>query len=138
MKKLSLLLIALLAGAICMQVEAQPQKARRTQIYTTLPDGYQQLDDSKMYYNIGNRWFAGVTRLFSSDGPGYQYAISILGEIDDSYYASTYGDDERDDGCGSGFLAAFKIVCSLSFPFHILFLPLCIVLCIFCQPCNFP
>ena len=92
-----------------MQVEAQPQKARRTQIYTTLPEGYQQLDDSKMYYNIGNRWFAGVTRLFSSDGPGYQYAISILGEIDDSYYASTYGDDERDDGCGSGFLAALKV-----------------------------
>ena len=109
MKKLTLILIALLAGAICLQVEAQPLKARRTQLYTTLPDGYEQLDDSKMYYDIDSRWFAGITRLFSSEGPGYRYAVSILGEIDNLYYASTYGDDERDDGCGSGFLAALKV-----------------------------
>ena len=108
MKKLSLILIALIAGAICMVV-AQPLKATRTEIYTVLPNGYQQLENSKIYYNIGNRWFAGISRLFSSEGPGYQYAISILGEIDDLYYASTYGDDERDDGCGSGFLAALKV-----------------------------
>ena len=109
MKKLTLILIALLAGAICLQVEAQPLKARRTQLYTTLPDGYEQLDNSKMYYDIDSRWFAGITRLFSSEGPGYRYAVSILGEIDNLYYASTYGDDERDDGCGSGFLAALKV-----------------------------
>ena len=109
MKKLSLILIALLAGAICMQVVAQPLKARRTEIYTVLPNAYQQLENSKIYYDIGNRWFAGISRLFSSEGPGYQYAISILGEIDDLYYASTYGDDEMDDGCGSGFLAALKV-----------------------------
>ena len=113
MKKLTLLMLLLIAGAICMQVVAQPLKARRTEIYTVLPNGYQQLENSKIYYNIGNRWgnrwFAGISRLFSSEGPGYQYAISILGEIDDLYYASTYGDDEMDDGCGSGFLAALKV-----------------------------
>ncbi len=109
MKKITVLLFALIAGAFAMQaIEKAPMRAT---IYPTLPDAYTQLDDSRIYYSIDRRWFAGVNRLFTSEGPGYQYAISLLGEIDGQYYSSTYGVERagQDDGCGAGFLGAFQV-----------------------------
>ena len=107
MKKITVLLFALLAGAFAMQaIDKAPMRAT---IYPTLPDAYTQLDDSRIYYSIGDRYFAGVNRLFTTSGPGQQNAISILGEIDGQYYSCTYGSTQRDDGCGSGFLGAFKV-----------------------------
>ena len=107
MKKITVLLFALIAGAFAMQaIEKAPMRAT---IYPTLPDAYTQLDDSRIYYSIGDRYFAGVNRLFTTSGPGQQNAISILGEIDGQYYSCTYGTTTRDDGCGSGFLGAFKV-----------------------------
>ena len=107
MKKITVLLFALLAGAFAMQaIDKAPMRAT---IYPTLPDAYTQLDDSRIYYSIGDRYFAGVNRLFTTSGPGQQNAISILGEIDGQYYSCTYGSTTRDDGCGSGFLGAFKV-----------------------------
>ena len=107
MKKITVLLFALIAGAFAMQaIEKAPMRAT---IYPTLPDAYTQLDDSKIYYSIADRYFAGVNRLFTTSGPGQQNAISILGEIDGQYYSCTYGSTQRDDGCGSGFLGAFKV-----------------------------
>jgi len=109
MKRFTIFLVALFTGALAMQLMAQPAKARRPELYSQLPETFEQVGQSKMYSSIERRWFAGVSRLFSSNGPGYQYGISLLGEIDGLYYASTYGDNEQDDGCGSGFLAAFQV-----------------------------
>ncbi len=121
MKKITVLLIAMIAVAFAMEISAGPVKApnraRRSEIYNN-PRGFQQLGDSKIYYDIDERQFASADGdLFGNPpaGPGPQTAISILGRIDDEngnawYYPCTFGDDAWDDGCGSGFLAALKVV----------------------------
>ena len=113
MKKLTFLLMALIVGAF--SVQAGPGKApARSQVYNDAGD-YQQLEDSKIYYSIDRRYFAScvIQTLVGTPpaGPGFQTAISLLGEIDGKYYSTTFGSDERegDDGRGAGFLAAFKV-----------------------------
>ena len=106
MKKLTLLLLALLAGTCAMQVNAAPGKApMRSSIYTTLPSGFQRLGSTSIYYSIDRRQAAG---------PGYQYGISLLGRIDNKYYSSTYQPEDQswlfpEDRPGAGFIAAFQV-----------------------------
>lgn len=97
MKKLTFVLIALIAGAFAMQMNAQEVKEySRSTIYSYLPDGFEQVGETSIYYDIDYRRAAG---------PGYQYGISILGEIDGYYYSSTY----QSGGPGAGFIAALKV-----------------------------
>ena len=98
MKKVTFLLIALIVGAFAMN--AQPQKApMRSSIYDNLPSGYVQAGESSIYYSIAQR---------SAAGPGTQWGISILGEIDGRYYSSTYG--AYSSNPGAGFITAFQVV----------------------------
>lgn len=97
MKKITILLFVLIAGAFAMS--AQPEKApMRSSIYDELPSGYVQAGESSVYYSIAQR---------SAAGPGTQWGISILGEIDGSYYSSTYGGSY--DNPGAGFITAFQV-----------------------------
>ncbi len=112
MKKITVLLIALIAGVFAVQTNAQPAKApARSQVYDN-PGVYQQLDDSKIYWSISNRRFASSSEWNAPSGPSFQHAISLLGEINGQYYSSTYGTTQAgqgDDGRGAGFLSAFKV-----------------------------
>ena len=97
MKKITFLLVAMIAGAFAMS--AQPEKApMRSSIYGELPSDYVQAGESSIYYSIARR---------SAAGPGTQWGISILGEIDGSYYSSTYGGSY--DNPGAGFITAFQV-----------------------------
>lgn len=102
MKKFTLLLIAVIACVSVMQANDDPfkQDILRSSIYNNIPSAYQQLGETKIYYSIDRRYAAG---------PGYQYGVSILGEINGQYYSSTYGTASYDDGAGAGFIAAFKV-----------------------------
>ena len=102
MKKITFLLIALVAGVCALQLNAQPaEKApnRSAGIFNTLPDGYTQLGETQIYYSIVQRTAAEA---------GAQTGISLIGEIEGQYYSSTYSSDNGDDG-GAGFIAAFKV-----------------------------
>ena len=97
MKKLTFVLIAFLASASVMQMNAREEKVpMRSSIYSNLPDGFEQVGETSLYYDIDYRRAAG---------PGYQYGISILGEIEGQYYSSTY----QSSGPGAGFIAALKV-----------------------------
>ena len=96
MKKFTFVLIALIAGAFAMQMNAQEKEYTRSTIYSYLPSGFEQVGETSIYYDIDYRPAAG---------PGYQYGICILGEIDGQYYSSTY----EYGGEGAGFIAALKV-----------------------------
>lgn len=101
MRKITFLLIALIAGAFAMQVNAQDEYEKtpmRSSVYSYLPSGYVQAGESSIYYSIAQRPAAG---------PGTQWGISILGKIDDEYYSSTYGSGESNPG--AGFITAFQV-----------------------------
>lgn len=95
MKKFTFVLIALLAGAFVMNAQEEKVPARSS-IYSTLPSGFEQVGETSLYYDIDYR---------SAAGPGYQYGISLLGEIGGEYYSSTY----EAYGPGAGFIAALKV-----------------------------
>ena len=103
MKKITFILMALVAGFGAMQLnaasiedEAAQLKAsvarKSAAIHNTLPSGYQQLGDSKIYYNIADH-YSVIT--------GTNPTIDILGEINGQYYSSTYND--------AGYLPAFSV-----------------------------
>jgi hypothetical protein len=96
MKKFTFVLIALIACGFAMQMNAQEKDHSRSTIYSYLPDGFEQVGETSLYYDIALR---------SAAGPGSQYGISILGEIDGMYYSSTY----QYGGPGAGFIAALKV-----------------------------
>ena len=96
MKKFTFVLIALLASAFAMQINAQEKEPARSTIYDYLPAGFEQVGETSIYYDIDYR---------SAAGPGYQYGICILGEINGYYYSSTY----QSYGPGAGFIAALKV-----------------------------
>ena len=99
MKKLTFLLLALVACAFAMN--AQPNKApMRSSIYSSLPSGFVQAGESSIYYSIDAR---------SAAGPGTQYGVSILGEINGQYYSSTYGGGIFSDNPGAGFITAMQV-----------------------------
>ena len=101
MKKVTFLLIALIASVFAMN--AQPEKApMRSSIYDEKPSGFVQAGESSIYYSIAQREAAG---------PGTKWGISILGEIDGRYYSSTYGAGSLwSDNPGAGFITAFQVV----------------------------
>ena len=102
MKKITFLLIALVAGVCALQLNAQPaEKApnRTAGRFAELPDGYTQLGETQLYYSIIERTHAEA---------GRKTGISLIGEIDGWYYSSTYSGDDGKDG-GAGFIAAFKV-----------------------------
>ena len=108
MIKITVLLVALIAGVFAMQ--AAPAKAPlRSNIYDNLPSGYQQLGSTSIYYNISQRFAAGM---------GYQYGVSILGKIGNQYYSCTYEYEEESSiwnwwnptpKPGAGFIAALQV-----------------------------
>ena len=112
MKKLTVLLIALIAGAFAMQLNAAPSKGpSRSNNYSSLPDGYQQLGSTSIYYNISQRY---------ANGPGNQYGVSILGKIGSEYYSCTFEHEEEEPewwefwvdwepAPGAGFIAALQV-----------------------------
>jgi len=115
MKKFTILLIALIAGAFALEINAGPVKApnraAKSQIYQNLPGNptdFQQVGDSKMYYSIAMGYFWNSQDEYT-ESPGDQYGVRLLGEIDGKYYGCTFGDDRRYDGIGAGFLAALKV-----------------------------
>lgn len=107
MKKITVLLFALIAGAFAMQLNAAPGKApARSSIYNS-NQGFTQLGSTSIYYDISKR---------SAAGPGDQYGVSILGRVKNNsiwtswlypyrYYSSTY----ENNGPGAGFIAAFQV-----------------------------
>lgn len=108
MRKLTFLLVTLIAGAFALQssaenmTEAQAEQAKRdacapmfrsAAIYDQLPSGYQSLgENSKIYYAIDSH-YSVIT--------GTHETINILGEIDGQYYSSTYND--------AGYLMAMQV-----------------------------
>ena len=105
MKKISLLLFVMLAVMSSLQLNAKLGEdipaPRRANNYTSIPSYYYRLsDNSHMYYSIRERRLSG---------PMYQYAVSIIGEIEGRYFSSTFGNTSYDDGYGSGFLAALQV-----------------------------
>ena len=110
MKKITVLLFAMMACVCALQLDAAPAKGpARSNAYSSLPDGYQQLPPTSIYYNISRRFAAG---------PGYQYGVSILGKIGDEYYSSTYEYEEEPSiwnwwnptpKPGAGFIAALQV-----------------------------
>ena len=69
MKKFTFVLIALIAGAFAMQMNAQEEKDySRSAIFNSLPAGFEQVGETSIYYDIDYRRAAG---------PGYQYGIII-------------------------------------------------------------
>ena len=61
MKKITILSLALLAGACAMQLNAAPGKApNRSAIFNYLPSGFQQLGNTSIYYNVSARDAAGI------------------------------------------------------------------------------
>ena len=114
MKRLTSLLIAMIAVAFAMEINAGPDsykvrtRAANPQIYQTKPDPFKQVGDSKMYYSIAMRYFWNSEDEYTAN-PGDQYGVSLLGEIDGVYYGCTFGDTRRYNGIGAGFLAALKV-----------------------------
>jgi len=105
MKKISLLLFVMLVVMSSLQLNAKLGEdipaPRRANNYTSIPSYYYRLaDNSHMYYSIRERRLSG---------PMYQYAVSIIGEIEGRYFSSTFGNTSYDDGYGSGFLAALQV-----------------------------
>ena len=110
MKKITVLLCVLIAGAFAMQLSADPGKGpMRSNIYDSQPSGYQQLPPTPIYYNISQRFAAGL---------GYQYGVSIIGKIGNQYYSSTYEYEEEPSiwnwwnptpKPGAGFIAALQV-----------------------------
>jgi hypothetical protein len=105
MRRLTYILFALIAGSFAMQLNAAPDKVpNRSDIYDHVPTGFSQLGNSSIYYSINRRL---------AEGPGYQYGISLLGEIDNMYYSTTdqlEDESERaEDRPGAGFIAAFQV-----------------------------
>ena len=103
MKKLTLLMLLLIAGAFAMNAQDE-KEPMRSAIFNTLPSEFTQLGNTSIYYSITQRTAAG---------PGNIVGVSILGEINDQYYSSTYeangwffGYPQR---AGAGFLAAFQV-----------------------------
>lgn len=95
MKKITILLLALIACSFASQ--AQDEKPpMRSAIYNSLPNGFQQLGETSIYYSVKQRRAAG---------PGDQTGYSILGKIGNQYYSSTY----EANGEGAGFIAAFQV-----------------------------
>ena len=112
MRKFTILLLALIASAFALEVNAGPTKApARSGVFNYLPDGFQQVGGTSIYYDVSNR---------TAPGPGSQTGYSIIGEIEGKYYSSTY---ERNDTTknlwgtitgidyreGAGFIAALKV-----------------------------
>jgi hypothetical protein len=107
MKKITVLLFALIAGAFAMQLSAAPSKGpARSEIYYG-DQGFTQLGSTSIFYDISQRTAAG---------PGDRYGISILGQVKNTsiwtswlypyrYYSSTY----ESNGPGAGFIAAFQV-----------------------------
>ena len=101
MKKLTLLMLLLIAGAFA--TNAQEKEPMRSAIFDNLPSEFTQLGNTSIYYSMIERQAAG---------PGTIVGVSILGEINDRYYSSTYesngllGFIKR---AGAGFLAAFQV-----------------------------
>ena len=101
-----------MAAVLCgLNVSAAPSKApARSNIYSTLPDNFVQLGNTSIYYQIAESF---------SNGPGRQYGISILGEIDNQYYSCTFEHEEVPEwwefwetyvpSPGAGFVTAFKV-----------------------------
>ena len=106
MKKITVLLIALIAGAFAMQMNAAPGKApMRSAIFSSLPSGFQQLGNTSIYYNVSER---------NAAGPGAQTGYSLLGKIGNYYYSSTYEANEEhlfwtENREGAGFIGAFQV-----------------------------
>lgn len=104
MKKVTVLLFALMAFAFAIQVNAQPAKApMNSKIFDDLPSGFTQLGGTSIYYSVTQR---------EASGPGVQTGISLLGKINNQYYSSTY----ESNGflglfprAGAGFIAAFQV-----------------------------
>ena len=112
MKKITVLLVALIAGAFAVQVNAGPGKApARSAIFSSLPDGFEQVGNTSIYYDISDR---------NAAGPGSQAGYSIIGEIDGKYYSSTYEKNDTSTNLwgqvtnivlreGAGFIGALKV-----------------------------
>ena len=103
MKKLTFLMIALVACAFAMSADELEKPDVRSSIYNyeDIAGVFERVGETSIFYDIAYR---------SAVGPGYQYGISILGEIFDDegvphYYSSTY----QSGGPGAGFIAAFKV-----------------------------
>ena len=107
MKKITVLLCVLMA---CVCAVAAPSKGpSRSNVYNSLPSGYQQLPPTSIYYNISQRFAAG---------PGNQYGVSILGKIGNQYYSSTFEHEDEPSILnwwnptpkpGAGFIAALQV-----------------------------
>ena len=108
MKKFTVLLFAALATMCGMQMSAAPGKApARSSIYSNLPDGYQRLGNTSLYYSVTSRQAAGM---------GNKTGYSLVGKIGNSYYSSTYEAGDDYEGMfyseyhpGAGFIAAFQV-----------------------------
>ena len=106
MKKITVLLLLAVAALSSLQLSAKEgadiAPATRSGSWTYKPGPYKSLgSDNHMYYDIDYRRLAG---------PEYQYAVSLLGEINGRYFSSTYGSSDYDTGgYGAGFLAALKV-----------------------------
>ena len=101
MKKFTFLLLALVACAFVMSADELGMEPNRSAIYEDVPSGFERVGNTSIFYDIAYR---------SAAGPGSQYGISILGEIEEEdgtlrYYSSTY----QSGGPGAGFIAAFKV-----------------------------
>ena len=99
MKKLTFLLLALVACAFVMNADEPEKVPMRSAIFSSLPSGFEQVGETSLYYDVDYRYAVG---------PGYQYGFSILGEIDGLYYSSTY-ESGGSTSPGAGFIAAFKV-----------------------------
>ncbi len=105
MKRITSIMLVMIACLCAMQLSAQPQKGpSRSDIFNTLPAGFTQLGTTSLYYSIQPR---------TAVGPGEQTGISILGEIGGRYYSSTYEYKSPfgwlANGPGAGFIAAFRV-----------------------------
>ena len=76
MKKLTFLLIALVACAFVMSADEIEKPPMRSSIYDydDISDVFERVGETSIFYDIAYR---------SAVGPGYQYGICILGEIFD-------------------------------------------------------
>jgi hypothetical protein len=112
MKKITVLLVALIAGAFAVQVNAGPGKApARSGIFGGIPYGFEQVGNTSIYYDISDR---------NAAGPGTKAGYSIIGEIDGKYYSSTYEKNDTNTNLwgqvtsidyreGAGFIGALKV-----------------------------
>ena len=107
MRKVTLFLMALIAGVFAMQVNAQPAKApARSAVYSYLPSGYIALGS---YDNPNHIYYS--TQRQTAVPMGNVHGISIIGEVDGKYYSTTYAKASSDNAsnAGAGFIAAMKV-----------------------------